>query len=71
LFLLFEPYVDDVANGIPVLKLGMNIMLALSLSPLERFLRSVLYKTPVEKAAEAPPEDTLKATRTEDVREDE
>jgi len=71
LFLLFEPYVDNVANGIPVLKLGMNIMLALSLSPLERFLRSVLYKTPVEKAAEAPPEDTLKATRTEDVREDE
>lgn len=38
LFLLAEPYVEDVASGIPALKLGMNIMLALSLAPIERIL---------------------------------
>ncbi len=68
LFLLFEPYVDDFSNGIPVLKLGMNIMLALSLHPLERLLRTFVSKpTPqqVVEAPEAPPEpNTQQAIRT-------
>lgn len=56
LFLLAEPYVEDVANGIPVLKLGMNVMLALSLAPIERFLSSWLRK-PAQRAPLEAPED--------------
>ncbi len=66
LFLLFEPYVDDIANGIPVLKLGMNIMLALSLSPLERLIRSLIYKPAVVRVVEAAPEQNKDVTRVRD-----
>ncbi len=54
LFLLFEPYVDDFSNGIPVLKLGMNITLALSLHPLERLLRTFVSKPEPPQTIETP-----------------
>jgi ligand-binding sensor domain-containing protein len=40
LLLLAEPYVEDFVSGIPLLKLGINVGLALSLSPIERYLRN-------------------------------
>ena len=42
--LLLEPYVESYANGVPLFKLGMNILLALSLHPMERFLRKVFKR---------------------------
>lgn len=36
LILLMEPYVELYSGGVPVFKLGMNIMLALSLAPIEK-----------------------------------
>ncbi|NJO01996.1 MAG: hypothetical protein HC880_10160 [Bacteroidia bacterium] len=36
MILLVEPYVDDFTGGIPVFKLIMNVILALSLAPIER-----------------------------------
>lgn len=44
LTLLFEPYVDTFANGIPFFKLGMNILLALTLLPAEHYLRRWLQR---------------------------
>lgn len=44
LILLLEPYVDDFTGGIPVFKLGMNILLAISLAPIEQLLRRALIR---------------------------
>lgn len=44
IMLTFEPYVDNASNNIPVFKLGMNILLALSLAPIEMLLRRWILK---------------------------
>ncbi len=54
--LLLEPYVEDFSNGIPIFKLGMNILLAITLSPAERLLKYLLgkpYKSPEAVGAKA------------------
>lgn len=45
IMLTFEPYVDNASNNIPVFKLGMNILLALTLAPIELLLRKLILKT--------------------------
>jgi len=42
--LSLEPSVDDFSGGVPVLKLAMNILLAISLNPIERRLAAWLSK---------------------------
>lgn len=42
--LMFEPSVDDFSGGVPVFKLFMNIILAISLNPIERKLAAWLSK---------------------------
>ena len=42
--LLLEPYVENFSNGIPIFKLGMNILLAISLNPIERLLNRWVQK---------------------------
>jgi len=49
--LAIEPYVDNYANGVPLFKLGMNIILALSLNPMERFLRNLFKKRTTQSQA--------------------
>lgn len=44
IMLTFEPYVDNASNNVPVFKLGMNILLALSLAPIEMLLRRMILK---------------------------
>lgn len=39
---LVEPFLDDYSGGVPVFKLSMNVVLALSLNPLEGLARRVL-----------------------------
>ncbi|MDX2305663.1 MAG: triple tyrosine motif-containing protein [Microscillaceae bacterium] len=46
--LLLEPYVENFTNGIPIFKLGMNILLAISLNPIERLLNKWVHK-PVKR----------------------
>lgn len=57
---LIEPYVENAANGVAIFKLGMNILLALSLSPIEQILRRLLgssesYTTVTKKTTETAP----------------
>ncbi|HAI76525.1 MAG TPA: hypothetical protein DCM08_09785, partial [Microscillaceae bacterium] len=57
---LIEPYVENAANGVAIFKLGMNILLALSLSPIEQLLRRLLgssesYTTVTKKTTETTP----------------
>jgi ligand-binding sensor domain-containing protein len=42
LVLLIEPYLDAFAGGIPLFKLIMNILLALSLNPIEKWINDFL-----------------------------
>lgn len=44
LILSLEPSVDNISGGVPVFKLFMNILLAISLSPLERIFAGWLSK---------------------------
>jgi len=52
LILLIEPYVDDASEGIPVFKLGMNIILAMTLAPAEQLLRRFLRRDKYNKSKE-------------------
>ena len=36
---LVEPYIDQYSSGIPILKVVVNVMIALSLNPAEKFIR--------------------------------
>lgn len=42
LVLMIEPFVDDFSGGVPIFKLVMNIILAMSLNPLERNIHNQL-----------------------------
>ncbi|WP_161627677.1 hypothetical protein [Eisenibacter elegans] len=42
--LLLEPWVESFSGGIPFFKLGMNVLLAASLYPVERFVRIHIFK---------------------------
>ncbi len=42
LILFFEGYVDDFSGGVPVFKLLMNVVLAISLNPIEKFIGRLL-----------------------------
>ncbi|MCU0446591.1 MAG: hypothetical protein MUE85_16920 [Microscillaceae bacterium] len=64
--LYFEPYVDDFANGIPVLKLGLNILLALTLLPAERVIRNFLQKKPQRLTGDSPIELAHRPDNVED-----
>ena len=44
IMLTAEPYVDNASNNVPVFKLGMNILLALTLAPIELLLRKLILK---------------------------
>ena len=44
MILLAEPFVDDIAGGIPLFKLLMNILLAAFLNPLEKIISSFFEK---------------------------
>lgn len=57
LFLLLEPYVEEFSNGIPLFKLGMNILLAVSLAPAERLLKNLMHKPAQRKPIENPSEE--------------
>ena len=51
--LMIEPYVDEFSGGVPVFKLVMNILLAISLDPAEKFIRSTMMSKPTtEKQAQ-------------------
>ncbi|TAF66015.1 MAG: hypothetical protein EAZ55_07305 [Cytophagales bacterium] len=64
LFLVFEPYVEAFTGGISFFKLGMNIILAISLAPLELlFRRIIMRREPIKgeilvkaKDAQGPPQ---------------
>lgn len=51
IMLTAEPYVDNASNNIPVFKLGMNILLALTLAPIEMLLRKLILKRNENKEA--------------------
>jgi len=44
IILALEPQVEQYANGVPLFKLAMNIVLALSLHPMERLLRKLFKR---------------------------
>ena len=33
-----EPYIDDFSGNVPLFKLGMNVVLAVTISPLEKLI---------------------------------
>lgn len=45
--ILIEPYIDDFSSGIPVVKLVVNVGLALSLNPIEKLVRARLHKNQI------------------------
>ncbi len=52
LVLFIEPYLDAFAGGVPLFKLLMNILLALSLNPIEKYVRDFLKNSElVEKVS--------------------
>ncbi len=62
--LLLEPYVENFSNGIPIFKLGMNILLAISLNPLERYVKTWLKEPKAGRTgSEAPHETEARAMR--------
>ncbi|NJO03693.1 MAG: hypothetical protein HC880_20265 [Bacteroidia bacterium] len=44
LILLVEPYTDQLSGGVPFFKLGMNILLAMSLNPAEKYVKVWMHK---------------------------
>ncbi|WP_026999915.1 triple tyrosine motif-containing protein [Eisenibacter elegans] len=63
LVLLLEPTVDDFSGNIPVFKLVMNIILALSIAPIEHWLRERYNKgntaTPATPSADDVPSEKV------------
>ena len=52
LVLFIEPYLDAFAGGVPLFKLLMNILLALSLNPIEKYVKEFLKSSAfVEKVS--------------------
>jgi hypothetical protein len=40
LLIMVEPYIENFASGVPIIKLVINVGLALSLNPIEKIVRA-------------------------------